>query len=191
MRYAVVVLLGTLMGHSDVFGPGRLTVSSGPIVIYAPGESPADRKTPTQVGLLYTPELLTALAQQSPESVSARVRDAIHEQTPIVVLWTIPPIAGAPPLPRPFSAVIVERGGYSAVPRTEPLWIEQHAEDMRRLDPQRSFQDVGVMAAFPRSAFVPGHSVIIYRALPSTEPGRSTGVQRFGLIQWSGTRAPE
>ena len=92
MRYAVAVLLGTLMGHSDVFSAERLTVSSGPIVIYAPGESPAGRKTPTQVGL-YTPELPAALAQESPGSVSARVRNAVREETPIVVLWSIPPVA--------------------------------------------------------------------------------------------------
>jgi hypothetical protein len=116
------------------------------------------------------------------------VRDAIRELTPIVVLWTIPAVAGEPPVARPFSAVIVERGDYNAVPRSEPLWVEQHAEDIRQLDPQRSFQDVGVMAAFPRAAFVPGHSVIIYRALPPTETGQSKGVQRFGLIQWSGTQ---
>ena len=96
------------------------------------------------------------------------------------MLWTIPPQGGEPPWPRPFSAVIVERGIYSSVPRVEPLWTEQHADDIRQLDPGRSFSQVGVMAAFPRSAFVPGHIVIIYRALPTTEHGN---VERRGAIR--------
>lgn len=41
------------------------------------------------------------------------------------------------------------------------------------------------MAAFPRSAFVPGRFVNIYVTLPS-EGGQMRGVQRFGLIEWSG-----
>jgi hypothetical protein len=56
----------------------------------------------------------------------------------------------------------------------------------KKRDHTRSFPEVGVVAAFSRSAFVPGHIVIIYRALPPTDTGTSTGVQRFGLIEWSG-----
>jgi hypothetical protein len=164
------------------------SATAGPYAIYWPGASPAERTNPTEVGLLYTPELLATLARQSRGAVPARVRAAIRQQTPIVVLWTIPPVAGDPPVDRPFSAVIVERGEYTSVPRTEPLWIEQQAEDLRQLDPQRSFQEVGVMAAFPRSAFVRGHTVIVYRVLPPTEVGGGRGVQRLGRIEWDGAK---
>ncbi len=164
-------------------------MSRGLYSIYWPGASPADRENPTEVGLLYTPELLATLARRSGSSVPRRVSDAIRQQTPIVVLWAIPPIAGAPPPARPFSAVIVEqRGGYSSVPRVEPLWVEQDAQDLRQLDPERSFREVGVMAAFPRSAFVPGHLVIIYRVLEPTELGAERGVQRFGRLEWNGAK---
>ncbi len=44
------------------------------------------------------------------------------------------------------------------------------------------------MAAFPRSAFVLGRFVNIYVDLPA-EPGQHRGVQRFGLIEWSGVQA--
>jgi hypothetical protein len=114
------------------------------------------------------------------------VSAAIREQTPIVVLWTIPPNGGEPPFERPFSTVIVERGGYSSVPRVEPVWVEQDADDLRQLDYERVFQEVGVMAAFPRAAFVPGHIVVIYRVLPPPEPGAQSAVQRFGRIAWNG-----
>lgn len=187
LTYAAVALL--LAGLTFQAGPPGTSAHprADPYVIYWPGAGISERKNPTEVGLLYTPEVLAALADRAPESVPQRVHDAIQQQTPIVVLWTIPPKAGDPPWPRPFSAVIVEHGDYSSVPRVEPLWIEQGADEIRRLDHSRSFAEIGVVAAFPRSAFVPGHRVIIYRALPRTDTGMSTGVQRFGLIEWSGS----
>jgi hypothetical protein len=186
MTYIVAALLlgalGIQANPPGAVGPAAI----GPYVIYWPGAGPTDRNNPTEVGLLYPPEVLAALARRSPAPVSRRVDDAIRQQTPIVVLWIIPPIAGEPPVPHPFSAVIVERGDYSAVPRTEPIWTEQHAEDIRQLDPQRFSQEVGVMAAFKRSAFVRGHSIIIYRTLAPSELGASRATQRFGRIEWNG-----
>ena len=165
MPWFVAALLFGAWG-SQANTPGAAgSAALAPRVIYWFGAGPAERKHPTEVGLLYTPEVLAALTRSSPAFVSERINDAIRHQTAIVVLWTIPPIAGEPPVPRPFSAVIVERGDYGSVPRTEPLWIEQHADDIRHLDPQRRFQEVGVMAGFERSAFVAGHSIIIYRQL--------------------------
>jgi hypothetical protein len=167
--------------------PGQASQSTAPLVIYWPGAGPSDRKNPTEVGLLYTPELLQKLANQSPAAVTDRIRDAIRLQTPIVLLWTIPPSADSPPFPRPYSAVIERPDGNSSVPRVEPLWVEQDAEELRRLDPARSFESVGVVAAFPRSAFVSGSVVIIYRDFGRSESGQSRRVQRFGAIEWSGS----
>jgi hypothetical protein len=183
----VAALLMAVWGLQAANTPGVAgSPAIAPQVIYWFGASPAERKNPTEVGLLYTPEVLAALARRSPALVSQRVNDAIRQETAIVVLWTIPPIEGEPPVPRPFSAVIVQRGDYWAVPRTEPLWIEQHADDVRQLDPQRQFKEVGVMAGFNRSAFVPGHAIIIYRRLPPSELGASRATQRFGRIEWNG-----
>lgn len=179
----VAALVGVLLVEAKALQQGT-PPSSAPQVIYWPR---VPDKPPTPVGLLYTPEHLADLARQSPEAVSARIAEAISRQTPIVVLWTIPPNANSGPWPRPFSAVIVENGGMSCgtLPRVEPVWADQHADDLRQLDPMTTFDEVGVMAAFPRSAFVPGRFVNIYVSL-RTEVGAWRCVQRFGLIDWSG-----
>ena len=194
MRCACViaVLSAALLVH---IAPARAAGGQGgtarPQAIFWP-QAPGSRSAPTFVGLLYTPEVLAALAARSPASVTARLEQAIRDQTPVVVLWTIPPPANEAPWPRPFSTVIVEAHGDSfGFPspghgvRVEPLWVEQHADDLRQLDPRTEFGDVGVMAAFPRAAFVPGRLITIYRRMPR-ELGRGTGVQRYGLVQWSG-----
>ena len=195
MRYACMFLL--LVGAIGAAAPVQSTAprhsSVRPQVIFWP-QRPGNPAPPTPVGLLYTPEVLVALAAASPDAVSPRIARATQEQTPIVVLWTIPPSANAEPYPRPFSTVIVEPHGDSfGFPspgtgvRVEPLWVEQQADDLRLLDRRTEFTDVGVMAGYPRSAFVPGRLITIYLRLPP-ELGRpnGTGVQRYGLIQWSG-----
>jgi hypothetical protein len=171
--------------------PGQTKSEAAPYAILWP-HPPNHPRPHTPVGLLYTPEILAVMAEESPSAISARIATAIREQTPIVVLWTIPPTANSEPWPRPFSTVIVDgRGDSFGYPnpgmgvRIEPLWVEQHADDLRQLDRRTPFLDVGVMAAYPRAAFVSGRLVTIYRRLPA-EPGRTGGVQRFGLIQWSG-----
>ena len=187
------LLFGAIVAHVarvDTTGQ-RPSTDARPQAIFWP--QPADnRSPPTLVGLLYTPEVLAVLAADSSASVSARIDRAIREQTPIVVLWTMPPPANSEPWPRPFSTVIIDSPGDSfAFPspgqgvRIEPLWVEQHADDLRQLDRRTEFVEVGIMAGYPRSAFVPGRLVTIYRRLPR-ELGRGTGVQRFGLIQWNG-----
>jgi hypothetical protein len=62
---------------------------------------------------------------------------------------------------------------------------DQVAGDLRQLDRTTSFEDVGVMAALPRSAFVPGRYVNIYRQLRSDSVATEC-IQRFGVIEWSG-----
>ena len=192
MRNACVLglLLGAIVAQVDTTGQ-RPRLDARPQAIFWP-QRPDNPSPPTPVGLLYTPEALAVLAANSPGAVSARIEQAIREQTPIVVLWTIPPHANSEPWPRPFATVIVDGGGDSfGFPSTgqgvriEPLWVEQHANDLRQLDHLTEFVEVGVMAGYPRSAFVPGRLVTVYRRLPG-ELGRGTGVQRFGLIQWSG-----
>jgi hypothetical protein len=196
MKFASIValLVGVLLVQvSEGRVAEQFEGATAPYVIFWP-QAPESRHPPTAVGLLYTPSVLAVMARESPDSVSPRIDNAIREQTPLVVMWTIPPMATAnrEPWPRPFSSVIVEGGadsfgspsGGKAV-RIEPLWIEQHADDLRRLDHRTRFSDVGVMAAYPRSAFVPGRLVTIFVRVPS-EPGTQRGAQRFGLIVWNG-----
>lgn len=169
----------------------RGVTSTGPLepfVLYWPTKH---GEAGQRVGLLYTPEMLANLtASQAPETPPPTlIIDAVRRQTPIVVMWTIPPMADSPPWPRPFSVAIVEEGdSVGAKLRIEPLWTQQNADELRRLDTHTSFHDVGVMAAFPRSAFVPGRIVVIYLRLPTSQPREYRGVQRFGLIEWNGAR---
>jgi hypothetical protein len=191
MKHACVLALlagAIVSNHNPTSAPQQRSADTRPQEILWP-QAPDSRRPPTPVGLLYTPEVLAALADAAPQLVSARIDGAIRQQTPIVVLWTIPPTADAKPWPRPFSTAIVDAGddsfGGRGV-RIEPLWVEQHADDLRQLDARTQFADVGLMAGYARSAFVQGRLVTIYRRLPGA-PGQPTGVQRFGLIRWSGT----
>jgi hypothetical protein len=138
MRCACLLglLVGAIVGNADPVATARQrSGETRPQVIFWPQAS-------TPVGLLYTPEVLASLAAESPASVAARIYRAIREQTPIVVLWTFPASANSEPLPRPFSTVIVDgRGDSFGSPsrdqdvRIEPVWVEQHADDLRQLDP--------------------------------------------------------
>ena len=194
MRYPLVLALlisANVVSIAPVGNAQQAGRDARPLQIFWPQKA-GNPAPPTPVGLLYTPEALAVLAERAPALVSTRVDQAIRQQTPIVVLWTIPPPANAEPWPRPFATVIVEPHGDSfgfpspgSGVRVEPLWVEQHADDLRQLDRRTEFAEVGVMAAYPRTAFVPGRLITIYRRM-EPQPGRPTGVQRFGLIQWSG-----
>ena len=186
----VALLLAGLSTEPTSVQSPAAHASASPQVIYWP-TSPHQPVSP--VGLLYTPELLVEKAGNASSTVSARIREAINKQTPLVVMWTFR--SQPEGIQRPFSTVIVEDGpggGDSWSPRRiEPLWVRQDAEDLRQIDPETPFKEVGVMAAFPRSAFVPGRLITIYRDLPCypdrpCEPGHHKGVQVFGRIEWSG-----
>lgn len=184
---ALAALLSALLSaspHGHV-QDAQSTSSLEPIVLYWPTKQgdPGQR-----TGLLYTPELLAHLiAGQPPETVPTIISDAVQHQTPIVVMWTIPPVGGGPPWPRPFSVLIAEEGdSVGGRLKVDPVWTLQNADDLRRVDSGTSFQDVGVMAAFPRSAFVPGRKVVIYLRLPTSQPREYKGVQVFGFIEWNG-----
>jgi hypothetical protein len=189
MRCACIVaalISAPMVETKGLQGGKSSTPAYAPYVLYWPQKA-GDPRPRQSVGLLYTPELLAALiSRHSTETVPARVSEAVQQQTPIVIMWTIPPNADSEPWARPFSASIVEDGdAFGGRLRIEPLWTLQNADELRELDTRTPFQEVGVMAAFPRSAFVPGRLVTIYLRLPS-EPGQLRGVQKFGLIEWNG-----
>ena len=82
-------------------------ISENRFVLYWPTKQGDARQ---KTGLLYTPELLASLiANQPPEIVPTLLGDAVQQQTPIVVMWTIPPMSDAPPWPRPFSGTLLLR----------------------------------------------------------------------------------
>jgi hypothetical protein len=131
-------------------------------------------------GLLYRPELLAALSAGQPrENISVRILQAVEQQTPIVVMWTIPPGPGE--LVGPSHMIISDTTSGSNVP---PIWEAQDARDLRAVDPRTPFQQVGIVAAFPRSAFQPGRVVIIYAPLPDNPAtGGHRRKQVFGEFQ--------
>lgn len=79
MKYTVAaLLLGSLLIQANPSGIVH-SAAAGPYVIYWPGASPAEQKNPTEVGLVYTPELLATLVRQPRVAVPARVSDAIRQ----------------------------------------------------------------------------------------------------------------
>lgn len=121
------------------------------------------------VGLLYTPVTLAKLAAGQPaDAIPQRIADAIRDQTPIVVMWSLPhsftdrdpdrPVS----YPRPYKVSIVEQRNDPSGPyRIDPIWIQQEATEIRQLDKHTTFEEVGAVAAFPRTAFVRGREVFI------------------------------
>jgi hypothetical protein len=76
MRYAVAALgLASAIVQANRPDMAR-SATSGPYAIYWQGAGPAERTNPTEIGLLYTPELLATLVRESRGAVPARVRDA-------------------------------------------------------------------------------------------------------------------
>jgi hypothetical protein len=132
-------------------------------------------------GLLYRPELLSVLiASRARDTVPERILRAVGEQTPIVVMWTIPPTLDEQAV-GPSSARILDTTSGENV---APIWETHDAADLRMIDPQIPLERVGVVAAFPRSAFQPGRVVVIYAPLPDNP---ATGAHRrsqvFGEFQ--------
>jgi len=147
------------------------------------------------VGLLYTPEVLAKLAEgRAPDAVPKRISDAIRQQTPIVVMWILPPSLfrdsdqdRPASYPRPYRITIAEAGNDPLSPnRIEPIWIQQEDSDLQRLDTRTEFEEVGAVAAFPRSAFVPGRQVFIHSAAYWTSTKTQIDHRIWATIEWNG-----
>jgi hypothetical protein len=148
----------------------------------------------TPVGLLYTPETLAQLAETRPsESVPQRIVEAIRQETPIVVMWSLPDSLTQrdderpPSYPRPYKLAIVEPGGDPTGPdRIEPIWIEQEASVIQQLDAHTAFQEVGAVASFPRGALVPGRELFIYTSEYLNQRKQLVGHRISAVIEWNG-----
>lgn len=149
----------------------------------------AEEKGDTSVGLLYTPELLaTLVARRTPESVPARLAEAVRQQTPVVVMWKIPATADFGPIPTPYKMAIVEHDSGSPATdpnRIEPAWIQQDASELVQLDSRLRPEDVGAVAAFPRAAFLPGRRISLYSDYPIENRGLRVH-SRSGRVEWDG-----
>ncbi len=187
MRWIVAPVL-LAVGTSAVHGVHSLSAQGGhePQVLY--WEQHGQPNTGTAVGLLYTPEVLSALvARISPGTVPRAIADAIRQGTPVVAMWEF---SVGPDLPQPQPpyqvAIVDERGGEEVA--AQPLWTQQRAGDLAPLDTRlTSTKDrMAAIAAFPASAFVPGRRVRLQSARMRTEVGRVTMHQRWGVIRWDG-----
>ena len=126
-----------------------------------------DGQQRTAIGLVYTPELLAALvARQPTESLNPRIADAVRQQTPIVVMWSVPIPPEVGPAPPPYKISIVERGDPTDQNGIEPVRIQQDATVLAQLDSRVRPNEVGAMAAFARAAFVPGRWICLYSNYP-------------------------
>jgi hypothetical protein len=180
-----------------------VTVLAAPVAASAPGqnaepyvllwpdsraERPLERRT--EVGLVYTPEVLAALTARHPvEALAPRIIQAIREGTPIVVLWEFPTGKYDVPAQRPYEVRIAEPGQeVNAIP---PVWIQQDAAGLEDLDLRISAEavrpgsgvGVAVMAAFPRDAFGPGRIVYLVSHRVKTEHGTWIRHARYGAIE--------
>jgi hypothetical protein len=147
----------------------------------------------TVVGLIYCAEVLAALAAQPPHgNVPPRITEAIRQRTPIVVMWRIPGIAGADPIPGPYQVSIVERIEHATgnPNRIDPVWIQQGASDFPHLPRGTRAEDVGAIVAFPLAAFVPGRKVVIHAQLPPAADGGARSSERFGWVEWDPVQEP-
>jgi hypothetical protein len=124
----------------------------------------ADDQHHTPIGLVYSPELLTALVAQSPEPPGQHIAQVISHQTPVVLVWSVPvPQEVGTPVP-PYKVVIeADAPGGN---RVDPIWLAHDATELARLDRQVGSQTVGAIAAFPRSALIAGRLVCLYADYP-------------------------
>jgi hypothetical protein len=90
-------------------------------------------------------------------------------------MWTFRDGSSGKNLSRPFHASISQPSTVGAV---APLWEKQDAAELRAIDPQREFGEVGVMAAFPRNALQPGKLVFMYVQWPDD----GTGANRVSQV---------
>jgi hypothetical protein len=142
----------------------------------------------TAVGLVYTPELLQVLVRPAGgRNVDIRVIDAIRNQTPIVVMWSVPVPSEVGPEPPPYTVVIIAGSddARNVGGRITPLWVEHDASSLAALDNRVTTHQVGAVAAFPRSAFVKGRIIDMYSDYPpNAETGEHRGVHRSAPIQF-------
>jgi hypothetical protein len=142
----------------------------------------------TAVGLVYTPEVLQLLVRRaSARDVDVRISDAIRNQTPIVVMWSVPVPSDVGPEPPPYTVVIIAGSddARNVGGRITPLWVEHDASSLAALDNRVTTHQVGAVAAFPRSAFVKGRIIDMYSDYPpNAETGEHRGVHRSAPIQF-------
>jgi hypothetical protein len=133
-------------------------------------------------GLLYRPELVSALiAGRDPATVPSRIQQAVQDQTPIVVMWAIPDGPAAREAVGPPRLFIRDTTSGNLV---GPIWEVRDVRDLRHIDPRRPFPEIGMVGAFPRSAFQPGRIVVLFAPLPDDPAtGAHRGVQVFGEFQ--------
>jgi hypothetical protein len=136
-------------------------------------------------GFYYSPEVLAALAAREDAVVSPRLRSAIRQETPVVVMWNLA-IGVLSAASRPYKLGVLESPGLVAPDsmRVEPLWIDQQAADLAQLDDRLTHEDIGAVAAFPREAFAPDRWVYLYSGPQVNEDGSRKVYQRW-VKTWS------
>ena len=134
-------------------------------------------------GLYYPPQVLAALAAREDAVVSPRLRSAIRQETPVVVMWNLA-MGDLSAASRPYKLAVLESAGLIAPDsmRVEPLWIDQQAADLAQLDDRLTHEDIGAVAAFPREAFAPGRWVYLYSGPHLNQDGSRRVYQRWVKI---------
>jgi hypothetical protein len=136
-------------------------------------------------GFYYSPQVLAALAAREDAVVSPRLRTAIKQETPVVVMWNLA-MGMMSEATRPYKLAVLESAGlYGSDPTgVQPLWIDQQAADLAQLDDRLTHKDIGAVAAFAREAFAPGRWVYLYSGPHLNQDGSRRLFQRW-VKTWS------
>jgi hypothetical protein len=70
--------------------------------------------------------------------------------------------------------------------RIDPIWIQQEATEIRQLDKHTPFEEVGAVAAFPRTAFVRGREVFITSTEYQNSNRQFIEHRISAIIEWDG-----
>ena len=155
-----------------------------PEMLYWPG---SDGQASGSTGLIYRPELLSALIAGLPaEKVPSRILHAVREQTPVVVMWAIPSHPDEQAVGPPGVHIVDTSSGNTVA----PIWEAHDAADLRLIDSRTAYERVGVVAAFPAPALAPGRVVVIRAPLPDNPvTGTHRRSQVYGALRGTGGRS--
>ena len=131
-------------------------------------------------GLLYRPEVLSSLIGRTPDRhVPDRIKRAVEERTPILIMWKIASDQADTGSVGPYHSIILDTKSGRNI---KPVWETDDPREVSLLDDLLArHDDVGIVAAFPQTAFQRGRVAVIFAERPDDpSSGAHRRVQVFG-----------
>jgi hypothetical protein len=122
----------------------------------------------TVIGFIYSPAVLAdLLARKADEQGSPKLAAAVHQNTPVVAMWSepVPADVGPPLLASQWKIAVFPSGNTFGTDKIEPLWIEH---DLAAVAPLGRLRQpfIGAVAAFPEDALSKGRRICLYAEYP-------------------------